>query len=277
MVRTYRCAATIRLYVFCMCILVTVLATKIPTDQCDDDTVAQNFGSEAGDAVEESGAALLQRSSSSRIVLGTPNPLTGVWEAEDLKDRPNGGLNDCMADQLLQLIVNHNSTSVLDLGAGSGAYSMYLRDHLNSHDLRCCDGNAAILDTSSGFCSVCDLTAPQDTIPQAKFTFSLEVAEHIPKDKEQAFLNNLQSKSGELLVLSWAIPQQSGVGHVNCQKNEYVIKVMSSTGFTYCKEETERIRGIMSGSDCADKWNSVNFKSSMMVFARTHAKACPGH
>lgn len=203
--------------------------------------------------------------------LGTPDPETGIWQAEDLKGRKNGGLNHCVADHLLGLMGKMNSTSVLDLGAGSGAYSMYLKDHLKWSGVQCCDGNPAVVDTSGGLCSVCDLTTPQQDMKPADFVFSLEVAEHIPPEKEALFLNNLESKSTNLLVLSWGVLGQHGNGHVNLRPNEYVIQKMIEAGFAYCAGTTKLIRDTVSFSPCKKLWNSRNFRKSLMVFSKGDA------
>lgn len=198
--------------------------------------------------------------------LHTPDPETGIWEAEDLEGRRDGGLNSCVADHLLQLMDELKFASVLDLGAGSGAYSMYLEDRLNGEDVQCCDGNPAIVNTSHGLCSVCDLSSPQVDMKQADLVFSLEVAEHIPRDSEMNFLHNIQSKTKQLLVLSWGIPGQVGNGHVNCRSNEYAIQKMKETGFAYCSGITNSIRDAVSSPSCIYQMNSGNFWNTLMVF-----------
>lgn len=71
---------------------------------------------------------------------------------------------------------------------------------------------------------------------------SLEVGEHIPKEFEQNFLDNITSSCDDWLVLSWALPGQPGIGHVNCQPKEYIISEMERRGFTYSEILTEDAR-----------------------------------
>ena len=52
--------------------------------------------------------------------------------------------------------------------------------------------------------------------------FSLEVAEHIPLENEEAYLDNCCKLCEIGCILSWALPGQGGLGHVNEQPNEYV-------------------------------------------------------
>lgn len=200
-----------------------------------------------------------------------PDPKTGIWDASDLERRPNfWGINTCMAEHLVRLVSERGYKSVLDLGAGTGAYSMYLKwtQSISHAEMQCCDGNEAIPETSGGLCSICDLTDPQLAMEPADLVFSFEVAEHIPKDKEATFLKNIQSKASNLLLLSWATPGQTGDGHVNCQPNEYAIQKMDEAGFTFCDKETQAIRAIFSKKDCLGKPNSPNFVKTMMVFSK---------
>lgn len=226
------------------------------------------FFEDSSDAVSllQSHALTIQGANLAR--LDKPDPETGIWEAQDLNGRPNGGLNQCLADRLSHLMDEMNLTSVTDLGAGSGAYSMYLKHRLKRDNVQCCDGNPAIVDTSYGLCSVCDLTTPQRDTKPSDLVFSLEVAEHIPQDKEMSLLNNIQSRSTQLLVLSWAIPGQVGNGHVNCRSNEYVIQKMEEAGFAYCKGMTASIRDTVSSPTCIWQWNSKMFRNSLMAFKK---------
>merc|ERR1719183_3016282 len=149
-----------------------------------------------------------------------------------------------------------------------------MKDHLIGGDVQCCDGNAAVINTSGGLCSVCDLTIAQPNLRPAHLVFSLEVAEHIPKDKEAAFLETVLSKSTQVLVLAWAVPGQGGVGHVNCRPNEHAIQKMNEAGFVHCNAESNNIRDAMKTNSCTGKWNSQNFKNTAMVFYRGDGSHC---
>eukprot|EP00441_Pelagodinium_beii_P035824 CAMPEP_0197652742 /NCGR_PEP_ID=MMETSP1338-20131121/34636_1 /TAXON_ID=43686 ORGANISM="Pelagodinium beii, Strain RCC1491" /NCGR_SAMPLE_ID=MMETSP1338 /ASSEMBLY_ACC=CAM_ASM_000754 /LENGTH=232 /DNA_ID=CAMNT_0043227683 /DNA_START=47 /DNA_END=745 /DNA_ORIENTATION=- len=208
--------------------------------------------------------SLLQRPDP-QTLLQRPDPETGIWEAEDLEGRPNGGLNDCLAQEFLRVMQERNLTTALDLGAGSGAYAMRLKDQ--GVETRCYDGNDAILNTSEGLCGVLDLSIPQSGIEASDFTYSLEVGEHIPKDREAAFLENLQKMSSKLLVLSWALPGQIGDGHVNCQTNEYIVEQMKDD-FLFDELETRRLRSALATQQCINAWNSRHFVDTLMVFER---------
>ncbi|KAK7004448.1 hypothetical protein BgiMline_005969, partial [Biomphalaria glabrata] len=76
-----------------------------------------------------------------------------------------------------------------------------------------------------------DLTAPQYGLPIFDWAISIEVAEHIPAKFEEIFLDNLVRHAREGIILSWAVPGQGGLSHVNNKALANVIKEMSKRGF----------------------------------------------
>lgn len=88
---------------------------------------------------------------------------------------------------------------------------------------------------------------------------SLEVGEHIPKEHEQVFIDNVCEFVKKDLILSWGIPGQGGKGHVNEQPNDYVVNEFYRRGFRYDKGRARDLR-----SHASLKW----FKDTIMVFMR---------
>jgi len=88
---------------------------------------------------------------------------------------------------------------------------------------------------------------------------SLEVGEHIPKEYEQTFIDNVCEFAKKDLIMSWAVHGQGGKGHVNEQPNDYVVKQLWKRGFRYDKKVSRYLRGSSSM-----KW----FKDTIMVFRR---------
>jgi len=75
------------------------------------------------------------------------------------------------------------------------------------------------------------------------FVLCLEVGEHIPKEKEQVFMDNICYFASKDIVLSWAIPgQYSASGHVNCRSNDYVISELAKRGFIIDNDMTVKLR-----------------------------------
>ena len=90
---------------------------------------------------------------------------------------------------------------------------------------------------------------------------SLEVGEHIPKEFEQIFLDTVTSGCTDFLILSWALLGQPGIGHVNCQPQEYIINEIERRGFWYMEKDTLYAR------DNVDE-NCNWFRNTILVFKK---------
>lgn len=91
---------------------------------------------------------------------------------------------------------------------------------------------------------------------------SLEVGEHIPAEYEQIFLDNLVRHCNSRLILSWAVPGQNGIGHVNCRPNDYVIAELDKRGFTFNASWTKTLREV-------PEQHVAYFRETLMVFDKT--------
>ena len=146
--------------------------------------------------------------------------------------------------------------SVLDLGCGTGVYTKQLLENgIKSEGF---DGNPNTPLISKGLCGVADLTQPQQ-FSKKDWVLCLEVGEHIPKEYESTFIKNITSSATKGIVLSWAIPNQPGDGHVNCQTNEYVISLLESLGYSYDETSSNTLK-----SSSTLWW----FKNTVMVFRK---------
>lgn len=144
----------------------------------------------------------------------------------------------------------------VDIGCGNGAYTFALRDA----GINCIgyDGNPITEQSTNGICKIMDFSIPQQ-IGKFDVVLSLEVGEHIPKEFESVFLNNLRDASSLWIVLSWAVKGQPGTGHVNCQDNDYIISEMDKRSFVYCPEASQVLR---------DKSKLPWLKNTIMVFQK---------
>ena len=73
-------------------------------------------------------------------------------------------------------------------------------------------------------------------------TIFLEVGEHIPKQFQDAVVDNVCRSCGDKLVMSWAMRDQLGVGHVNCLDPGEVILIFESRGMELMESETREAR-----------------------------------
>ena len=169
----------------------------------------------------------------------------GIWTLES--EYKTHVFDQSLCDEIISLFGLQN---IVDIGAGNCAYTKYF----NSHGIHCVGYDGAEFTPSP--CKILDFTEPID-IGEHDLVLCLEVGEHIPKEYEQTFIDNLCNASREWLILSWAIPGQGGDGHVNCRKNFYVINEMQKRGMWYNAGLTRRLRESASVS-----W----FKNTLMTF-----------
>jgi hypothetical protein len=174
----------------------------------------------------------------------------GYWEIPDKTYRFDKGL----ALSIACFAAEHNVDEIIDVGCGNGAYTFRLRGH--GFDVDGYDGNPYTTEITDGECGVQDFAVPVMIRPR-DLLMSLEVAEHIPADKESVFIENILAPQCPYVIVSWAIEGQGGLGHVNCRNNDYVIEKFWPYGYALMEKETKRLR------KCSRiKW----FKKSIMVY-----------
>lgn len=156
-----------------------------------------------------------------------------------------------------------SSKLVIDLGCGPGFYAQTLKRE-GFKTIRAYDGtpdfkNLALFDKIE----VLDLTEPFPEGVSGQ-VICLEVGEHIPKKYMAQFLDNVAKATAKDcdLILSWALPNQGGLGHVNELPNDDVIKEVEARGFSFQKEATKEFRRL-NFDGCY--W----FNSTIMVFRKT--------
>jgi hypothetical protein len=144
--------------------------------------------------------------------------------------------------------------SVIDFGCGDGAYVRALRDA--GIDARGYDGNP--LADSIPNCRTLDLAVAVE-VKSEPWVLSLEVGEHIPREFEATFIDNVCRHGLIGTVISWAILGQAGIGHVNCRDNDYIEQLFAHRGFTRQRDLETSLRQATSLP-----W----FRNTLMVYVR---------
>lgn len=126
-------------------------------------------------------------------------------------------------------------SAVLDIGCGVGTYGRWFAKHAPSVRWTGVDGSEGIEEATQGFVHFADLAAvglPR-SIRQATWdwTYTLQVAEHVPPAAEAAFMHTLVSNARIGVVITWAQLAQQGLMHVNCQTPAYVQCTLRYLGF----------------------------------------------
>jgi cyclopropane fatty-acyl-phospholipid synthase-like methyltransferase len=153
----------------------------------------------------------------------------GAW---DISSNDNGEhvFDRELAASILSFLNTEGVTECVDLGCGDGRYVKFLK--ANGIAAKGYDGNHNTYELSNGACQVQDLSVTFDLGKKFDCVLSLEVGEHIPKQFESIFIDNIIKHTKDLVILSWAVPGQGGDGHVNCQTNKYIKSLFSAKGFS---------------------------------------------
>ena len=180
---------------------------------------------------------------------------TGFWKIDGAKFAEEHIYDHNLSDALILLAKSKSINATYDFGCGHGTYT---EDFIES-GIKCTGYDGNPITSTIPNCKVQDLTDPTWTIEPVDFLLCLEVCEHVPKEYEERLINTITRhiNPGGTIVISWAVPHQGGLGHVNCQTNAYVIKMFEKLGFTYNKEESEFLRGASK-----EPW----FKNTILVF-----------
>ena len=133
-------------------------------------------------------------------------------------------------------------SSVVDFGCGNADYIKKLIE--NGFKCEAYDGNLNTPQMTGGIGKVLDLSKEFDLNKKFDYVISLEVAEHIPKEYEEIYVNNLIRHTDSYLIISWAVKGQGGDGHVNEQDEEYVLNLYKEKGMVHQKEISEALRSI---------------------------------
>ena len=180
---------------------------------------------------------------------------TGCW-----MDPEPAHLHDAkLAAALVTAFRGANAESVVDFGCGDGFYvKALLHACIRSWGF---DGNPYI-EVTHPYLHTHDLTKPIPASPGGgDWGLCLEVGEHIPKQFETTFIENICKASRTGIILSWAVPGQMGQGHVNEQPNDYIEFMMSLRGFR--RAEPREMENLL--REMAEfPW----FKNTIMVYTR---------
>jgi len=156
----------------------------------------------------------------------------------------------------LSSIFEEDST-IVDFGCGNADYIKQLISE--GFECEAYDGNPNTPEMTDGIGKVLDLSKRFDLGKKFDYVISLEVAEHIPKEYEEIYIDNLIRHTDYYLITSWGVKGQGGDGHVNEQDNDYVLNLYNKKGMVYQKEISEALRNIATLD-----W----FKNTIFVFSK---------
>lgn len=179
---------------------------------------------------------------------------TGIWNLETAQSHGGHKHDQAIVNVITELFTFN---TVADLGCGDGWYCKQLKEQLPKTIIHGFEGSIdmrihGVYDEIFNI----DLSEYQST-EQYDLVLCLEVGEHIPKQYEQIFLDNIVNFCKKHLILSWAIPKQGGRGHVNEQSLDYIQNEMKKRNFKIDIEKTKKLRDV-----AILKW----FKNNITVY-----------
>lgn len=141
--------------------------------------------------------------------------------------------SQCSARQVLPLVQDWiHPRSVIDVGCGVGAW-LSVWQELGIHNFLGVDGDYVdrdqLLIPQQTFLAR-NLVEPLDLDQRFDLAMSLEVAEHLPLEAADAFVETLVQLS-DVVLFSAAIPFQGGTGHLNEQWTKEWIKRFEQQGY----------------------------------------------
>jgi hypothetical protein len=189
---------------------------------------------------------------------------TGYWTSDDTEaihvHDPR------LSNWILNYLQNDKDKQLIDFGCGMGDYLKKLHDNgfSNLHGFE-----GEVRKGSPKFIKNWDLSNPiknyegYNSLKKSAYnTICLEVGEHIPKQYESIFLDNITSLTTNKIILSWAVVGQKGDGHVNCMNNDEVILKMNELGFDYLEDDSISARNSVSPAIAS--W----FLNTIMIFQK---------
>ena len=184
---------------------------------------------------------------------------TGYWVNPTLNYHAH---SPKLAKWISEFLENEKDIPVIDMGCGLGDYLV----HLQNKGFKTLLGIEGEKSNKVNFKNIInqDLTVPFDLTKEYKGNvISLEVGEHIPKQYQKQYLDNLDRHCNNFLIMSWAIKNQPGLGHVNCMDNDEIIPIIENMGYNYLPVHSSDAR---INSDDFTPW----FKNTILIFKKNN-------
>jgi len=182
----------------------------------------------------------------------------GYWT---MNDKSQHGTDAGLAKALVKFFDKVDAISIYDFGCGDGFYTNYLYNE--GFNIKGFDGNPHTPELTGGFCQVQNLAEPFEMKPR-EWVMSLEVAEHIPAQYQDIFIDNIVNHCKKGVIISWAVKGQGGYGHVNCKNNDEVIDLFTKKCFVLDKTNTDRLRDAVALYPTPCYW----FRDTLLVFRK---------
>jgi hypothetical protein len=153
------------------------------------------------------------------------------------------GTDDNFAKALSDFLANKR---VASFGDGPGLYKEKIEAMGKVISYDAFDGAPFAELTTDNRVKFLDLTLPIYHLQKYDWVVSVEVAEHIPKEFEHIYIDNLVRHAKEGIILSWSKVGQGGHSHVNEQNFDYVKSIMEKKCFKHDEENSSKLKSLAS-------------------------------
>lgn len=184
---------------------------------------------------------------------------TGCWEGIEEKHRINKTSNN-LAKWISNFLIKQKyglDNPIYDFGCGDGFYL----DILSQSGFTNLTGIECFPPINKKYSNIIAHDLTQKIIVTPGIVISIEVGEHIPKKYIESYISNIYNATSKFAIISWAVPKQKGLGHINCLSNIQVINIFQNLNFIYMEKES--IEARKSVTDSA-KW----LQNTIMVFKK---------
>ena len=190
---------------------------------------------------------------------------TGYYLPVLLKRRKRWQANEPILRRLKMVLRRHRPTTVVDIGAGSGAYVRALREL--GHKAWGLDGTPGIEEITAGDVLEQDLVLDCSAhFDSANWGIFIEVGEHVPKEFEQTLIDNVCRIPTQGLIVSWNPSKRVGIRHVNPRTNTYIACEFGRRDWQVDEAMTRKIRKR------GDERISPRFLNTLMVLRKHHVQ-----
>lgn len=154
---------------------------------------------------------------------------TGIWDLETSLSRGGHKHDEGLVKTILELY--QPPKRMADLGCGDGWYCKQFKD-AGWNEVHGYEGCQEVKKFNIyDDIMIIDLSLKRYVDIYYDFVLCIEVGEHIPKEKEQVFFDNVREFCSRHLIYSHATPGQGGRGHLNERPQEYVNEQLTKRGF----------------------------------------------
>ena len=154
--------------------------------------------------------------------------------------------------------------SILDIGCGIGSWMKAFAElgvpHVEGWDGSRFSEEQYVIEASA--VSIVDLAGSLPAHDEVDLVICLEVAEHLPADRAEAFIAGL-CRLGSTVLFSAAIPGQGGTGHLNEQYLSYWIGLFANHGY----QPLDVIGRAIWTNTSVDMW----YRQNVVMFSQTFA------